>query len=60
MDLGLRLQRLIGQWRLRRAMRPAAQPAPDPADCGTAWGLDLTVRPPSAAEARPAPRRQRL
>ena len=42
--------------RLARRRARAVRPPPDPADCGTAWGLDLTL-PPAAFDAkRSAPR----
>jgi hypothetical protein len=39
------------KWRVQRAQRAVA--APDPADCGTAWGLELTL-----PKAHTAPKRK--
>lgn len=46
--------RWFAAWR----SRPAAVPAPDPADCGTAFGLDLSIpgeEPPPRTAAPAAP-----
>ncbi len=45
MDMSLHVKRLLMRWRVARVDRVAEKPAPDPADCGTAWGLELTVAP---------------
>lgn len=45
MDVSLHMRRLLMRWRIARVDRVVEKPAPDPADCGTAWGLELTVPP---------------
>jgi hypothetical protein len=53
MGLGKAWQRWMRRWRVERRSAPA--PAlPDPADCGTAWGLELTIpKPPARKDVRP-------
>ncbi|HEU4460545.1 MAG TPA: hypothetical protein VFR90_15600 [Methylibium sp.] len=59
MALGTTWQRWMRRLRLARRSPhrvPAAKPLPDPADCGTAWGLELTVpKPPGRPQ---GPRRR--
>jgi hypothetical protein len=56
MDLSLWWKRWLLRWHLPRAEPHVVRPPADPADCGTAWGLDLTL--PREAYDRPtAPRR---
>lgn len=47
MDLPLWWKRWLLRWHLPRAEPHVVRPPADPADCGTAWGLDLTL-PPAA------------
>lgn len=53
MELHKAWQRWMRRWRVER--RPPPVPAlPDPADCGTAWGLELTIpKVPARKEVRP-------
>jgi hypothetical protein len=54
MSIATAWARWIKKWRIERAARAVVPP--DPADCGTAWGLDLTVqRTPTVA---PRPRKR--
>lgn len=56
MNLALWWKRWLLRWHLPRAEQHMVRPPEDPADCGTAWGLDLTL--PREAYDRPAaPRR---
>lgn len=57
MDLALIWKRWLRRWQLPRAGRRAVRPSQDPADCGTAWGLDLTLPPARAKTAEPRPPR---
>lgn len=56
------LRRLWVRWRRTRGAEPAgrraARPEPDPADCGTTLGLEISVpsRPSRTATERPARR----
>lgn len=52
MKFAMAWSRWMKRWRVERARRTVAPV--DPADCGTAWGLELTVTPPA-----PKPQRQR-
>ncbi len=62
MDMSLHVRRLLTRWRVDRADRAdrvVEKPAPDPADCGTAWGLELTVPPKPPRRGAPRDPRRR-
>ncbi len=59
MDMSLHVKRLLMRWRIARVDRVPEKPAPDPADCGTAWGLELTVPPKQPLRGAPRDPRQR-
>jgi hypothetical protein len=53
MEIGEAWQRWMRRWRVQRRMAPVPI-VPDPADCGTAWGLELTIpKPPARKVVRP-------
>ncbi|WP_428421759.1 hypothetical protein [Methylibium sp.] len=56
MNLARIWKRWLQRWHLPRSEHQAVRPThEDPADCGTAWGLDLTL-PPKAFDRSRSPR----
>jgi hypothetical protein len=53
MQLTKSWQRWMRRWRVERRSAPVPT-LPDPADCGTAWGLELTIpKAPVRKDVRP-------
>jgi hypothetical protein len=44
MNLATRLHHLLSGWRLPPRPEASQAPPPEPADLGTAWGLDASLR----------------